>query len=162
MPVATIDDTKVEDFYTKLVRLIGEGREQEATELLGIVDETGERLVVLRRLALDLAQDRALALAVERAHTRANAVAVSLRHAARSLTNARDLDIILGTARARATSIGVDLASTRACDYGLELAYKQVQFIIKALEKELSAIQMNVKRVRIESPLEPQPDGNGS
>ncbi|MBL8162895.1 MAG: hypothetical protein JNJ61_12980 [Anaerolineae bacterium] len=160
------------DFYAKLVRLIDAGEEQQALDFWDTIQDERERLLLLHQVAASalvttniraIDRDYHLAL-VHLSSTLQSAFSLDLSHVRDRAIAKQAFDDALARARDRVLAQALDLA--RACGDAnaspRSHAYQQVQFIIKALEKELSAIQMNVKRVRIESPLEPQPDGNGS
>ncbi len=148
MPAATIDDTKVEDFYTKLVGLIDAGEEHQALALLDTVENQSDRLTTLRQMASAL--DRALDLDRDRARALALALARALDPA---LDRARALDLAFARARARALDLDRALALALAFDRDrdLALAYKRTQFLVRALEKETGSKHVDADLVLLGS-----------
>lgn len=139
MPLNVIDEVKVEDFYTKLLKLIDSVQEDEAFELFKTLKTKSERLGVLGQLTHALANNLANAHAPARPRALASALATDL-------VRASDL------ARALASALATDLANVRALvhdlDLDLDLAQTRARFVFLALGGEVSSIEKSIEEVQ--------------
>ena len=141
MPIVKTDD-KVEDFYTKLVGLIDDGREDEALELF-IRHGNKRRIEFLKHLGKKISDElviaRSFAIACVNARARTNTLSIDFHNAYSksrySSKNKRGHSRVL--ARSRALADDIVQISDLADDIDIDALMNRVEFIIEALEVDM-------------------------